>query len=31
MRGTPAIEELTVALDRTDGVLGVETSDFSDD
>jgi putative Mg2+ transporter-C (MgtC) family protein len=31
MRGKPAIEELTVALDGIDGVLGVETSDFSDD
>lgn len=31
MRGKPAIEDLTVALDRIDGVLGVESSDFSDD
>ena len=31
MRGKPAIEELAIALDRIDGVLGVETSDFSDE
>jgi putative Mg2+ transporter-C (MgtC) family protein len=31
LRGKPAIDELTVALDRIDGVLGVQTSDFSDD
>jgi putative Mg2+ transporter-C (MgtC) family protein len=31
LRGKPAIEELTVALDRIDGVLAVQTSDFSDD
>jgi putative Mg2+ transporter-C (MgtC) family protein len=31
MRGRPAIEELTVALDRIDGVLGVESTDFDDD
>ena len=29
MRGKPAIEDLAVALDRIDGVLGVETTDFS--
>jgi putative Mg2+ transporter-C (MgtC) family protein len=29
MRGKPAIEELAVALDKIDGVLGVETTDFS--
>jgi putative Mg2+ transporter-C (MgtC) family protein len=31
MRGKPAIEELTVALDKIDGVLGVETSDLADE
>jgi hypothetical protein len=31
VRGKPAIEELTVALDRIDGVLGVETTDPADD
>jgi putative Mg2+ transporter-C (MgtC) family protein len=31
MRGKPAIDELTVALDHIDGVLAVETSDFADD
>jgi putative Mg2+ transporter-C (MgtC) family protein len=31
VRGRPAIEELTVALDRIDGVLGVETTDPADD
>jgi putative Mg2+ transporter-C (MgtC) family protein len=31
LRGKPAIGELTVALDRIDGVLGVESSDFGDD
>jgi putative Mg2+ transporter-C (MgtC) family protein len=31
MRGKPAIEDLAVALDRIDGVLGVETTDFADE
>lgn len=31
MRGKPAIEDLTIALDRIEGVLGVETTDFSDE
>lgn len=31
VRGKPTIEELTVALDKLDGVLGVETTDFMDD
>lgn len=31
VRGRPTIEELTVALDRLDGVLGVETTDFMED
>ncbi len=31
MRGRPAIEDLAVALDRIDGVLGVETTDFNDE
>jgi hypothetical protein len=31
MRGKPAIEDLTIALDRIDGVLGVETSESADD
>lgn len=31
VRGKPMIEELTLALDKLDGVLGVETTDFADD
>jgi putative Mg2+ transporter-C (MgtC) family protein len=31
VRGKPSIETLTVALDRLDGVLGVETTGFADD
>lgn len=31
LHGKPAIEELALALDRIDGVLGVETSDFGED
>jgi putative Mg2+ transporter-C (MgtC) family protein len=31
VRGKPAIEQLTLALDGIDGVLGVETTDFADD
>jgi putative Mg2+ transporter-C (MgtC) family protein len=31
VRGKPAIEELALALDKIDGVLGVETSDYADD
>ncbi len=31
VRGRSTIEELTLALDRIDGVLGVETTDFADD
>jgi putative Mg2+ transporter-C (MgtC) family protein len=31
VRGKPSIEELTIALDKLDGVLGVETTDFADD
>jgi len=31
LRGKPAIEELALALDRIDGVLGVETTDFSEE
>jgi putative Mg2+ transporter-C (MgtC) family protein len=31
VRGKPSIEELTLALDKLDGVLGVETTDFADD
>jgi putative Mg2+ transporter-C (MgtC) family protein len=31
VRGKPTIEELTIALDRLDGVLGVEATDFADD
>jgi putative Mg2+ transporter-C (MgtC) family protein len=31
VRGKPALEELTLALDHIDGVLGVETTDFADD
>jgi putative Mg2+ transporter-C (MgtC) family protein len=31
MRGKPAIEDLAVALDRIDGVIGVETTDFADE
>jgi putative Mg2+ transporter-C (MgtC) family protein len=31
VRGKSTIEELTLALDKIDGVLGVETTDFADD
>lgn len=31
VRGRPKIEELTLALDRLDGVLEVETTDFAED
>jgi putative Mg2+ transporter-C (MgtC) family protein len=31
VRGRPKLEELTIALDKLDGVLGVETTDFNDD
>jgi putative Mg2+ transporter-C (MgtC) family protein len=31
VRGRPTLEELTVALDKLDGVLGIETTDFMDD
>jgi putative Mg2+ transporter-C (MgtC) family protein len=31
VRGKPTIEELTLALDKLDGVLGVETTDFAED
>jgi putative Mg2+ transporter-C (MgtC) family protein len=31
VRGRPTIEELTIALEGIDGVLGVETTDFGDD
>jgi putative Mg2+ transporter-C (MgtC) family protein len=31
VRGKPVLEELTLALDQIDGVLGVETTDFADD
>jgi len=31
VRGRPEIEALTLALDRIDGVLGVETTDFAED
>jgi putative Mg2+ transporter-C (MgtC) family protein len=31
VRGRPSIEDLTLALDKLDGVLGVETTDFADD
>jgi putative Mg2+ transporter-C (MgtC) family protein len=31
VRGRPKIEELTLALDRLDGVLEVETTDFTED
>jgi len=31
VRGKPSIEELAIALDKLDGVLGVETTDFADD
>jgi hypothetical protein len=31
VRGRPTIEEVTLALDKLDGVLGVETTDFGED
>jgi putative Mg2+ transporter-C (MgtC) family protein len=31
VRGRPKLEELTLALDKLDGVLGVEATDFADD
>jgi putative Mg2+ transporter-C (MgtC) family protein len=31
VRGRPNLEELTLALDKLDGVLGVEATDFADD
>ncbi len=31
VRGKPTIEELAITLDRLDGVLGVEATDFADD
>jgi hypothetical protein len=31
VQGKPTIEQLTVALDKLDGVLGVEATDFMDD
>jgi putative Mg2+ transporter-C (MgtC) family protein len=31
LRGRPALDELTIALDGLDGVLDVETTDFEDD
>jgi putative Mg2+ transporter-C (MgtC) family protein len=31
VRGKPAVEDLTLALDKLEGVLGVEVTDFSED
>ena len=31
VRGRPTIEELTLSLDKLDGVLGIETTDFAED
>jgi putative Mg2+ transporter-C (MgtC) family protein len=31
VRGKPSIDELTLALDKIEGVFGVETTDFADD